>query len=741
MLGGAPPSRTLFETPEYPEWVWTAMSQGAGNEMVTCVKCASYRVVLATGADAGCHVRPLETGVEEGSYERISVRNTGGLPTRQSAKQQVRQPALHLAERCKSGCRAAGKRTWCQARILSSVETPEYLEWVWMTMSQGAGNEMITCVKCASYRVVLATGADAGCHVRPLETGVEEGSYERRSVRNTGGLPTRQLAKQQVRQPALHLAERCKSGCRDGGQRTWCQARVLASVETPEYPEWFWTAMSQDAGNEMVTCVKSVSYRVVLAAGADVGCHVRPRETGVEEGSYERISVRNTGGLPTRQSAKQQVRQPALHLAERCKSGCRAAGKRTWCQARVLSSGETPEYPEWVWTAMSQGAGNEMVTCVKCASYRVVLATGADAGCHVRPRETGAPNEGFHPWGGPPVCRFQGPPAPRNPAPSVPPQAGLRRRPQPAGRRPAPPGIRPHAEMRPLETAIALSWPSSAPAAEAGRGCGRGVVRRVSSSSSGCRGGGQRTWCQARVLSSGETPEYPEWVWTAMSQGAGNEMVTCVKCASYRVVLATGADAGCHVRPLETGVEEGSYERISVRNTGGLPTRQSAKQQVRQPALHLAEWRRSGCRDGGQRTWCQARVLASVETPEYPEWVWMTMSQGAGNEMVTCVKCASYRVVLATGADAGCHVRPLETGVEEGSYERISVRNTGGLPTRQSAKQQVRQPALHLAERCKSGCRAAGKRTWCQARVLSSVETPEYPEWVLSWIAETTDFE
>ena len=166
---------------------------------------------------------------------------------------------------------------------------------------------------------------------------------------------------------------------------------------------------------------------------------------------------------------------------------------------------ETPEYPEWVWTATSQSAGNEMVTCVNSARYRAVLAVGADAECHVRPLETDGPNEGFYPWGGPLVCRFQGPPAPRNSVPSVLPHAGLRRRPQPAGRRPAPLGSCPHSEMRHFETAVGLPWPSSASAVEPG--FGRGVVLRVTSSPFGCRGAGPRTWCQVRMLTSIEIPK------------------------------------------------------------------------------------------------------------------------------------------------------------------------------------------------------------------------------------------
>ena len=74
-----------------------------------------------------------------------------------------------------------------------------------------------------------------------------------------------------------------------------------------------------------------------------------------------------------------------------------------------------------------------------------------------------------------------------------------------------------------------------------------GVARRVSASAPGCRGAGEGTWCQARVLASGGTPECPEWIWTAISQSAGNEMLRCVECTKCRVVLraeAAAADLG-----------------------------------------------------------------------------------------------------------------------------------------------------------------------------------------------------
>ena len=57
----------------------------------------------------------------------------------------------------------------------------------------------------------------------------------------------------------------------------------------------------------------------------------------------------------------------------------------------------TPEFLEWIWTAISQGAGNEMVTCAETANYRVVLEAGGDAGCHAWSIEY--PNQGYQGFG------------------------------------------------------------------------------------------------------------------------------------------------------------------------------------------------------------------------------------------------------------------------------------------------------------------------------------------------------
>ena len=190
---------------------------------------------------------------------------------------------------------------------------------------------------------------------------------------------------------------------------------------------------------------------------------------------------------------------------------------------------ETPEYPEWIWTAMSQGAGNEMITCVETASYGAVLAAGANAGRHIQSFEKGAPHVGLYSWGGPLVCRFQGPPAPWNPDPSVPPMLVRHAGPQPAGRRPAYPGSHPHSEMRHLEVAVVLPWPNRVLAA----GHEQGGIRRASSSPFGCHGAGQRTWCQVRVLASVEIPECPEWGFAIDAEATDWEGIMSVKTLIY----------------------------------------------------------------------------------------------------------------------------------------------------------------------------------------------------------------
>ena len=154
---------------------------------------------------------------------------------------------------------------------------------------------------------------------------------------------------------------------------------------------------------------------------------------GADGGSWglRRKMSQADGGL------EEMQKTPDLAVSSKRTGFCHPSGMEDFLCGKAPHSTllETPEYPEWVWTATSQSAANKMVTCVDSASYRVVLVAGVDVGRHVRPLETGAPNVGFHPWGGPLVCRFLGPPAPWNPVPSVLPHAGLRRRPQPAGRR------------------------------------------------------------------------------------------------------------------------------------------------------------------------------------------------------------------------------------------------------------------------------------------------------------------
>ena len=74
------------------------------------------------------------------------------------------------------------------------------------------------------------------------------------------------------------------------------------------------------------------------------------------------------------------------------------------------------------------------------------------------------------------------------------------------------------------------------------------------------------------------------------------------------------------------------------------------------------------------------------ETPEYPEWVWMVMVQGAGNEMVTCVENASYRVVIRSDANAWCEawsIKNSNQGFREFGLRRVwnNIKGGSAAPT------------------------------------------------------------
>ena len=92
---------------------------------------------------------------------------------------------------------------------------------------------------------------------------VEEGSDERRFVRNAGALPTRQSAKQQVRQPALPLAEHRKFRWRPSADlhpiRLRRRGQSAEVQETPEYPEWVLESRLQDAQGECVMLSRKVN--------------------------------------------------------------------------------------------------------------------------------------------------------------------------------------------------------------------------------------------------------------------------------------------------------------------------------------------------------------------------------------------------------------------------------------------------------------------------------------------------
>ena len=102
---------TLFQTPEYPEWVGMPISHSAGNEWVTRVNNWSCREVLEADADTGCRVRPLEAAIAM-PWLNPALEAAGG------------HEVLRRGSSSTSGCRGARQGTWCQVQVLTSVEIP-----------------------------------------------------------------------------------------------------------------------------------------------------------------------------------------------------------------------------------------------------------------------------------------------------------------------------------------------------------------------------------------------------------------------------------------------------------------------------------------------------------------------------------------------------------------------------------------------------------------------------------------
>ena len=463
--------------------------QGAGQRTWCQAQTSDFLIPRKMSETPGEGIGPTETGIPVGRVPPPGEPASSNFRASPIPKREVRKseaqvltsgdfPTGHghgVVRRVwplSSRYHGAGQRTRGQVQVLTLVETPEYPEWVGTVISQGVGNEMVTCVNSANDRAFFPAGADAGRDGRSLEVAVA-GSW-------LSSVPVAEHG-QGHGQSVVGEVSSSPSGCQGAGQRTWCQVQVLTLVETPEYPEWVGTVISQGVGNEMVTCVKSANDRAVIPADADAGRDGRLLEVAVAGSWLSSVLAVEKG---------QGRGQSVVGGISSSPSGCRSGGGRTRCQAQVLTSGEIPEYPEWVGMAMSQGVGNEMVTCVKSANDRAVIPADADAG----------------------------------------------------------------RDGRPLEVAVAGSWLSSVLAVEKGQGRGQSVVGGISSSPSGCRSGGGRTRCQAQVLTSGEIPEYPEWVGMAISQGVGNEMVTRVKNANDRAVFPDGTDAGRDGRSLGVAV-------------------------------------------------------------------------------------------------------------------------------------------------------------------------------------------
>ena len=311
--------------------------------------------------------------------------------------------------------------------------------------------------------------------------------------------------------------------------------------EIPEYPEWGWEMNAQDIGNKKVMREKIAIYRVVLEAAADAGCRAE---------AVELIAFLNTiahadfmfsvGGTPALTPALSRSGEGEFSAAsvwcgslglscggngDRGRSGADAGTleDKGDVRGRVRVGGNQAPWNTAVAVAMAgmDGAaeirgqrsedgcdfvleeiGGELVRRRNCPEFSKWLCYGGGG----RGRAT---EGGLHPISNPKL-----------------PESGY--------------------DDLPLRSPLPRHG-HSAPAAEHGNG----VVRRESSSGSGCWGAGQGTRCQAQVLPSGEIPEYPEWGWEMNAQDIGNKKVMREKIAIYRVVLEAAADAGCRAEAVE----------------------------------------------------------------------------------------------------------------------------------------------------------------------------------------------
>ena len=236
---------------------------------------------------------------------------------------------------------------------------------------------------------------------------------------------------------------------------------------------------------------------------------------------------------------------------------------------------QTPEYLERVGMAISQDTGNERVTCMINAMFGVVLEAGTDAECNL-------------------------------PCPEV---------------------------------AFASPWPSRVPTAEHEQG----VVRRVSSSPAGCHSGGERTWCQVQVSNSGAIPGWaaaPQSRCSFVLEEIGGELLIPQDCPEFsdrdvvETLGVTSSGPAC-VTPSST---------LSARDEdAGTPAGVLRAGEGRSGGIAALNHRLPA---GKPPASSDHRRLHLILTPEYLEWVWKAISQGTGNERVTCMKNAKYRVGL-----------------------------------------------------------------------------------------------
>ena len=489
--------QSRIETPEYPEWVGMATSQGAGNKRVMCVINANCRVGLVKRS-AGRVTQGIVVGVRVLRCRAKAVELIAFLNTR-----------VHAVFRLSVGG--------------TSALTPALSR-------SGEGEFSTASARCDSLGLSCGGHGErglSGAAARNLEDNgdvrgrVKWGASQSRGTRRWRG------------RGFVRRVSSSASGCRGAGRGTWCQVQVLTAVEIPgsaaapgsgcEFVmedvggEWIRGRECPECGGARLRLSGKVRHDDDFAGSASDGADDKTPDSGV---SAKRIGLCH----PFRVVISLLGYQGWLHATPGYSNGILSG-----CARR-----ETPEYLEWVGMAMAQDAGGKWVMRLICPDYQwgkakvpndedfAGTASGRADG-RVSNLGVAAKRIGLcHPFrlgvGGTSAltpalsrsgegefstasarCGSLGLSCGGHGEPGL---GGIAAR-----------NLEDHGDVRGR-----VKWGASQSRGTR-RWRGRGFVRRVSSSASGCRGAGRGTWCQVQVLTAVEIPG------SAAAPGSGCEFV------------------------------------------------------------------------------------------------------------------------------------------------------------------------------------------------------------------------